>query len=99
VETLNLAMAVARPSSTVTMVGIAGPTHLNLDVATAMSKELRLQAIKRSNHKGDEATRLLAAGVIPDALITHRLPLAETPRAFAMLTDYTDGVGKVVIEL
>jgi hypothetical protein len=27
------------------------------------------------------------------------LPLAETPRAFQMLTDYTDGVGKVVIEI
>jgi len=27
------------------------------------------------------------------------LPLAETPRAFQMLADYADGVGKVVIEI
>jgi L-iditol 2-dehydrogenase len=99
VETINLAIALARQGATVTMVGISPHTHLALDVWTAMAKELTLQTVKRSNHKGEDAARLLSSGVFSDVLITHRMPLDATPRAFQMLTDYSDGVGKVVIEL
>ena len=64
-----------------------------------MAKELRLQTLKRSNHRAREALSLMAAGRIPTALITHSLPLEDTPKAFEMLTHYTDGVGKAIIEL
>ena len=39
------------------------------------------------------------AGRIPTTLLTHSLPLEQTPKAFEMLTHYTDGVGKAVISV
>jgi L-iditol 2-dehydrogenase len=99
VESLNLGIALARPGGTVVFIGIPTDAFLSLDVHTAMNKELRLQTIKRSNHKAEEAAQLLAAGRVPDALITHRLPFEQTARGFELLATYSDNVGKVVIEL
>ena len=64
-----------------------------------MMKELRIQTLKRSNHRAQAALDVLAAGRVSASLITHVLPLGETPRAFEMLTNYSDGVGKAVIEI
>ena len=47
----------------------------------------------------DTAIGLLAAGRVPDALVTHRIPLERTPEAFETLAGYADGVGKVIIEI
>jgi len=62
-------------------------------------KELRIQTLKRSNHRAAEALKLLDSGKISTTLITHSLPLEKTPQAFEMLTHYTHGVGKAVIEI
>jgi threonine dehydrogenase-like Zn-dependent dehydrogenase len=64
-----------------------------------MHKELRLQTLKRSNHRAQEALDLLASGRVPTTLLTHSLPLEQTPKAFDMMAHYTDGVGKVVVEI
>ena len=64
-----------------------------------MGKELTIQTLKRSNHTAHEAIELLQAGKISDALVTHRTPLAQTGEVFQVLDDYTEDVGKVVIEM
>jgi L-iditol 2-dehydrogenase len=96
---VNMALTVARPSGTVVLIGL--PNHLDrpVDIQMAMGKELRIQTVKRSNHRSQAAMDLLASGQVPASLITHALPLAETPRGFEMLANYSDGVGKVVIEV
>jgi L-iditol 2-dehydrogenase len=98
-EMVNAAIRMARMGGVVMMIGILSEMNPRIDVHTAMGKELRLQTLKRSNHRAGAALELLAAGKIPTSLITHTLPLGETPRAFEMLTNYSDGVGKAVIEL
>ena len=98
-ETVNGAIRIARPGGTVMLIGILSELYPKIDIHTAMAKELRLQTLKRSNHRAREALSLMAAGRIPTALITHSLPLEDTPKAFEMLTHYTDGVGKAIIEL
>jgi alcohol dehydrogenase len=98
-ETVNAAIRMARLGGTVMLIGILSELYPKIDIHTAMMKELKLQTLKRSNHRAQEALNLLATGRIPTALITHSLPLAETGKAFEMLTNYTDGVGKVVIEV
>jgi threonine dehydrogenase-like Zn-dependent dehydrogenase len=55
--------------------------------------------VKRSNHNARAAIELLESGRISGKLITHRLPLEQTPAAFETLAHYADGVGKVVIEI
>ncbi len=96
-EMVNAAIRMARLGGTVLMIGILSELYPKIDIHTAMMKELRLQTLKRSNHRAGDALKLLSR--ISTSLITHRLPLESTPRAFEMLTHYRDGVGKAVIEL
>jgi L-iditol 2-dehydrogenase len=98
-ETVNAAIRIARQGGTVMLIGILSELYPKIDIHTAMMKELKLQTLKRSNHRAQEALNLLAQGKVPMSLITHTLPLEQTPKAFQMLTDYTDGVGKAVIEI
>jgi len=98
-ETIRLGIAVARPGGVFLLIGIPSETQFDVDLHTALNKELRLQMLKRSNHKGAMAARLLAAGVISDSLITHTLPFEETARGFDVLDRYAENVGKVVIEI
>jgi len=98
-ETVNAAIRMARVAGTVMLIGILSELYPKIDIHTAMAKELRLQTLKRSNHRAQEALDLMATGRIPTSLITHRLPLDQTPRAFDLMTYYTDGVGKAIIEI
>jgi 2-desacetyl-2-hydroxyethyl bacteriochlorophyllide A dehydrogenase len=98
-EMVNAAIRIARMGGTVMMIGILSELYPKIDIHTAMMKELRLQMLKRSNHRAQQALELMATGRIPTSLITHRLPLASTPKAFEMLANYSDGIGKAIIEL
>ncbi|MEO7145885.1 MAG: alcohol dehydrogenase catalytic domain-containing protein [Bryobacteraceae bacterium] len=98
VDMINTALRVARPSGTVVLIGITPELNPAIEIDLAMSKELRIQAVKRSNHRSQAAIDLIASGQVPAALITHRLALSETGKGFEMLANYSDGVGKVVIE-
>ncbi len=98
-ETVNAAIRMARPGATVMFIGILSELYPKIDIHTAMMKELKLQTLKRSNHRAAEALKLLASQKISTSLITHTLPLEQTPRAFEMLANYTGGVGKVIIEI
>lgn len=98
-EMVNAGIRMARMGGVVMMIGILSELYPKIDVHTAMGKELRLQTLKRSNHRAQQALDLMATGKISTSLITHRLPLGSTPRAFEMLNRYEDGVGKIVVEL
>jgi len=88
-----------RPGGTVMLIGLLSELYPKIDIHSAMLKELRIQTLKRSNHRAQEALDMMSTGRIPTALLTHTLPLEQTPKAFEMMTHYTDGVGKVVVEI
>ncbi|MCS7025037.1 MAG: alcohol dehydrogenase catalytic domain-containing protein [Bryobacteraceae bacterium] len=98
-ETINLSLQLTRPSGVFLLIGIPSEPTLAVDLFPAMNKEIKWQMLKRSNHKGSAAAKLLAQNRIPDALITHVLPFDQTPRGFQMLAHYSDNVGKVVIQV
>jgi 2-desacetyl-2-hydroxyethyl bacteriochlorophyllide A dehydrogenase len=98
-ETVNAGIHMCRQGGTVMLIGILSEIYPKIDIHTAMLKELRLQTLKRSNHRAQEALHLMSSGRVPSSLITHSLPLEETPKAFEMMANYTDGVGKVVVEI
>jgi threonine dehydrogenase-like Zn-dependent dehydrogenase len=87
-----------RPGGALVLIGIPEPLEFTVDLHAALSKELRIQAVRRSNHKGAQAAALLAAGRIPTSLITHRLPLERAQEGFEILHSYADGVGKIVFD-
>ena len=98
-ETINTCMQIARLSGRVVLIGIPSELSFPVDIHTAMAKELNIQTIKRSNHNGHAAIQLMQSGRIPESLVTHLLPLEQTPAAFEKIAAYADGVGKVVIEI
>lgn len=98
VETINAGIALARAGGQFVLIGIPSVRHLDVDLHTAMAKELRIQTVKRSNHNAHGACELLLSGRVPEVFLTHLLPLDRTPEAFAMLDEYSDGVGKVIVQ-
>jgi L-iditol 2-dehydrogenase len=98
-ETINAGIAAARPAGQLVLIGIPSERELTIDMHTAMANEVQIVTIKRSNHKGAEAMALLEAGRIPTAIVTHRLPLHQTPDAFEMVVNYRNEVGKTIIEV
>ena len=98
-DTIHAGLHILRPCGKFVLVGIPSERVFYVDLHTAMSKELEIQTVKRSNHRGHDAIELLAAGKIPDTLITHRMELAHTGEGFEMVSGYKDGVGKLVVEI
>jgi threonine dehydrogenase-like Zn-dependent dehydrogenase len=96
--TINLGFRCARAGARFVLIGIPVPLEFNVDLHTAMDKELNIQVMKRSNHKGRAAAELIASGAIPTSLITHALPLAKAQEGFEMAHDYRDGVGKLLFD-
>jgi len=97
-ETIALGLQCVRPGGSFVLIGIPEPLEFAVDLHTALAKELRIQAIRRSNHKGAQAAALLASGRIPTDLITHRLPLERAQEGFEILHSYADGVGKLIFD-
>jgi L-iditol 2-dehydrogenase len=98
-ETINLSISIARTGGQVVLIGIPSEPDLNVDIHTAMAKELNVQTIRRSNRNEHGALALMESGRIGDRIVTHRLPLEKTAEGFELLSEYADGVGKVVIEI
>ena len=98
-ESIQLGIQCTKAGGRFVLVGIPEPLHFEVDLHTAMAKELRLQMIKRSNHKGRAAGALLEAGRIPASLITHALPLEAAQEGFEMVHGRADGVGKLIFDL
>ena len=61
-------------------------------------KELTIFNVRRSNHETEEALRLLEA--YPEwfaPLLTHTRKIDQIDEAFAIASQYRDGVGKVIV--
>jgi L-iditol 2-dehydrogenase len=97
-ETINTALAVARLGGTFVLIGIPNHVPVGVDLFSAMAKEIRIQPLKRSNHRSKPAIALLASGAIPEAIVTHRVSIEQAPAAFQTLAEYRDGIGKLAIE-
>ncbi len=97
-ETINAALAVTRMGGTFVLIGIPNQVPVGVDLFSAMAKEIRIQPLKRSNHRSKPAIALLASGAIPESIVTHRIDVEQAPAAFQTLAEYSDGIGKLAIE-
>ena len=61
-------------------------------------KELTIFNVRRSNHETDEAVKMLEAHAGWFApVLTHSRKLEQIDEAFAIASEYRDGVGKMVV--
>ncbi|RPJ80649.1 MAG: alcohol dehydrogenase [Acidobacteria bacterium] len=80
------------------MVGIPTESQLTLPAAPARRKGLTVRFSRRMKHTYSRTIPLVADGRINIRdLITHRLPLTQADKAFAMNAAYEDAVVKVVV--
>ncbi len=96
--TINTGLTIARAGATFALIGIPVEPGTPVDLHTAMAREIRIQTLKRSNHRSASALAMLLTGAVNDALITHAEPATRACEAFDTLDGYRDGIGKLVLE-
>lgn len=99
---LHRAVELARPGGTVVHLGVYG--DIRWPMQEAFMKEVALQpALGYCGHHGrrefaESADMLASRPDLARTLITHRFPIDDAPRAFAVAQDRSRGVFRVVVE-
>ena len=97
-EAVDVALRLAAPGGEVLLVGIPAQDRISFTASVARRKGLTLRNVRRSTPSSFErASRLVAESWLElQSLVTHRLPLDQTPRAFEALAG-REGI-KVIVE-
>lgn len=99
-DSLNNAMACARPAGRIVLIGIPSHEAIALHLWKAMGKELTVRFQKRSNGNDHDAVDMMRRGLISsDTIMTHWFSLADGHKAFELMESREDGVIKPVVEL
>jgi L-iditol 2-dehydrogenase len=99
-DTLNECLRATRNGGRVILTGIPSVEQVPIEFHVMRRKELALFNVRRSNHEIGAAIDLLtreAAKFRP--MLTHILPLDRVQEAFGIAESYSDGVGKMVVEI
>lgn len=97
-HTSDQAVRLARNAGRVALTGIHATPSVSLDGSAMRRKELTIFNVRRSNHETEEALRLLHAhGEWFAPLLTHTRGIEQIDEAFAIASQYRDGVGKMIV--
>ncbi|KAA3657789.1 MAG: alcohol dehydrogenase, partial [Chloroflexi bacterium] len=81
-------------------VGIPEDDRLEMQHSVIRRKGLTMRVCRRMKHTYPRAIRLATSGLVDlHSMISHRVPLTETPTAFEMNTNYTDNVVKIIVDV
>lgn len=97
-HTTSQAVQIARSAGRVALTGIHTTPFVSVDGSAMRRKELTIFNVRRSNHETQEALDLLhthARWFAP--MLTHRREIERIDEAFAIASQYRDGVGKMII--
>jgi L-iditol 2-dehydrogenase len=98
VETTSQAALITRNTGRVVLTGIPTSAAVQVDASAMRRKELTLFNVRRSNHETEEALELLGAHAAWFApLLTHTRNIDRIDEAFAIASQYRDGVGKMIV--
>ncbi len=97
-HTTNQAIQVTRNAGRVALTGIHSTPFVTMDGSTMRRKELTIFNVRRSNHETNEALELLKANAgWFKPLLTHARQIDQIDEAFAIASEYSDGVGKMIV--
>ena len=97
-HTTGQAIEITRNAGRIALTGIHSSPFVSLDGSAMRRKELTIFNVRRSNHETKEALDLLqehAGWFAP--LLTHTRDLEQIEEAFAIASQYRDGVGKMIV--
>ena len=97
-HTTNLAIHLTRNAGRAAITGIHSTPNVALDGSAMRRKELTIFNVRRSNHETHDALELLEAHAAWFApVLTHTRPIEQIDEAFAIASQYRDGVGKMIV--
>jgi L-iditol 2-dehydrogenase len=97
-HTTSQAVELTRNAGRLALTGIHSPPLVTLDGSAMRRKELTIYNVRRSNHETEEALELLRAHSNWFApLLTHTRKIERIDEAFAIASQYSDGVGKMIV--
>lgn len=97
-HTSDQAVQLARNAGRVALTGIHSTKFVSLDGSAMRRKELTIFNVRRSNHETGEALELLSKQAKRFApLLTHAREIDRIDEAFAIASQYRDGVGKMIV--
>jgi L-iditol 2-dehydrogenase len=97
-NTTGQAIQLTRNAGRVALTGIHSIPFVSMDGSAMRRKELAIFNVRRSNHETKEALDLLQAHADWFApLLTHTREVERIDEAFAIASQYRDGVGKMVV--
>jgi L-iditol 2-dehydrogenase len=97
-DTTGQAIQVARSAGRVALTGIHSAPFVSMDGSVMRRKELTIFNVRRSNHESRAALELLEAHTDWFApLLTHARKIEQIDDAFAIASQYRDGVGKMIV--
>ncbi|MGA9121128.1 MAG: alcohol dehydrogenase catalytic domain-containing protein [Bacteroidota bacterium] len=98
-STVQEALSMARPGGRVVLVGIPEDDRIEIPHSVGRRKGLTLLFSRRMHRTYPDAIALVESHAIDvHALVSHRIPLRNTPEAFALNAHYEPGVLKVMID-
>ncbi len=98
-DTTSQAIQLARNAGRVAITGIHSSPVVSVDASSMRRKELTIFNVRRSNHETQEALDLLQAHAEWfRPLLTHTRSLDHIDEAFAIASQYRDGVGKMMLK-
>ncbi|MBM3333420.1 alcohol dehydrogenase catalytic domain-containing protein [Candidatus Sumerlaeota bacterium] len=99
-ESPALSMNLAAPGGKVFLVGIPPSDQIVFSAGVSRRRGLTVYVVRRSRNTLHRALSLLERGLLEaDRLVTHRFPLSQCERAFAMTHNYEDNVVKTIIRI
>jgi L-iditol 2-dehydrogenase len=97
-HTTSQAIQLTRSAGRVALTGIHSTPVVSMDGSAMRRKELTIFNVRRSNHETREALELLHAHAEWfRPLLTHTREIEHIDEAFALASQYRDGVGKMIV--
>jgi L-iditol 2-dehydrogenase len=97
-HTTDQAIRLTRNAGRIVLTGIHSTPFVQMDGSAMRRKELTIFNVRRSNHETQEALELLDAHAEWFApLLTHTRKIEQIDEAFAIASQYRNGVGKMIV--
>jgi L-iditol 2-dehydrogenase len=97
-DTTGQAIQLARSAGRIALTGIHSTPLVSLNGSAMRRKEITIFNVRRSNHETHEALELLQAHAEWfRPLLTHTREIEHIDEAFAISSQYLDGVGKMIV--
>ena len=96
---INWAIQIVRKGGNVSIIGVYGPPWNLVNIGTAMNKglTLRMNQCNVRRYMPHLLKHIREVRIDAKAIITHRFPLEDAPKAYQIFSDKKDGCVKCVL--